>query len=520
MMARVLHGALLAVVVSACARTGEPAAASAVPLPDLSKAVPSVQRQIRDRAAALDAMIAGGTVSGDLAEAYGSLGKVLMAAQFVEAAAASFAGAERVRPDDYRWPYYLAHLARRRGDSTEALARFQRARDLQPADVATRVWLGETYLLLGQAAAAEVEFQKARDLQPASVSAAFGLGRAALALKDYRSAVRHLEEVLTRDPTAVSAHYPLSQAYAALGDAKTAERHLRLRADHQVLPADPLIVEIETVLDSPHSYETLGIRAIEQENWPGAAEYFRKGLALAPDSAALHHRLGTALGMQGDRDLARREFEIASGLSADYHLAPYSLGLLLQEDGRHAEAVARFEAALEARPSFTPGHLRLASSLRRLGRVAEAVDAYRRALAQDPSSTEARIGLAMALVAAGHHRDARDLLAAAPDAVVFKHGLARLLATSRDDGVRDGVRAMILIQELMAEGRSLDLGETMAMAVAEVGDFLQAASIQRELLAAARQAGLGAMQTRLAANLSRYEKREPVRTPWTLDEIP
>ena len=53
--------------------------------------------------------------------------------------------------------------------------------------------------------------------------------------------------------------------------------------------------------------------------------------------------------------------------------------------------------------------------------------------------------------------------------LIFPHGLARLLATSPDDHVRDGQRAMTLVQDLVKQGRTLELGETLAMALAELG---------------------------------------------------
>jgi hypothetical protein len=40
---------------------------------------------------------------------------------------------------------------------------------------------------------------------------------------------------------------------------------------------------------------------------------------------------------------------------------------MLQTEGKHAQAVDRFEAALKARPTYTEARLRLASSLRRTG---------------------------------------------------------------------------------------------------------------------------------------------------------
>lgn len=496
----------------------------AIALPDLSKAAESVQRQVRERHATLETWIANATAGpADLGLAYGELGKVLMAAQYADAAEASFRAAQQVNPDDYRWPYYLAHLRRSRGDAPQALALFERTSQLRPDDVATRVWLGETYLQLGQPAAAETQFSAALQRLPTSVSARFGLGRAALARRDYKSAVVQLEDVLARDPKAAGAHYPLSLAYAALGDTKKADQHLRLRANHEILPADPLLVELEALLESPQTYESQGIRALEREDWAAAADQFRKGLALAPTSAALHHRLGTALGMLGDRAAARSEFETAVRLSPDTFLAQYSLGLLLQEDGLHQEAIKRFQAALDVRPIYTPARLRLASSLRRTGRAAAALAEYQRTLDGAAGLVEARLGRATVLAQLGRDKEARDELATAAretESPVFKHGLARLLATSPDDTVRDGTRAMMLVQELMAEGRTLDLGETMAMTLAELGQFDRAMSVQRDLMVAAKKAQLPAVVARLSVNLARYERREPCRTPWTLAEVP
>ncbi len=514
---------LLTWALSACAPSGgdrSPAPA----LPDVSRLAPSVQTQMRDRHAALTTAAATRANPTELGHAYGEMGKLLMAAQLPDGAEAYLVRAHALNASDFRWPYYLAHLYRTRGESEKALAQFVVASQLNPADVASQVWLGATYLQLGQPEAAQPRFVQALAVQPGSVSARFGLGRTALARHDYRGAVVHFEDVLARDPKAAAVHYPLSLAYSALGDAPAAERHLRLRASYEILPADPLMVELDVLLDSPQTYETQGIRALERNDWSGAAEWFRKGLALAPDHAALHHRLGAALSITGDRGAARQQFEEAVRLSPEQFLAHFSLGVMDQEEGRHDQAIARFEAALTARPNYPQARVRLASSLRRTGRAAEALAQYQQALADEAGLVEAQLGFAMTLVHVGRHREARDRFEAArrgaPDTAAITHGLARLLATAPDGRVRDGARAMTLVQELLRQGRTLDLGETMAMTLAELGEYDRAAAVQRDLITAARRAGLAPAVARLGANLARYERHLPCRTPWTLDEMP
>jgi len=266
-----------------------------VSLPDLSKMTDSVQKQIHEANAAL-LLKAENRQSppSEIADAYGQLGRIFMAADQLEVAEPCFLNAQTLAPDDMRWPYYLGHLHRKRGELAQARSFFERALQLQPDEVAALVWLGDVHLAEGQPDRAEPLFAKALTLQPNSLSARFGLGRHALARRDYRRAVTYLAEVLAKDPDAAGAHYPLAMAYQGLGQADKAEAQLRLRQDKEILPADPLMVELEELLESPQAYESRGIRALDQKNWTEAAALFQKGLALAPESAALHHRLGTA----------------------------------------------------------------------------------------------------------------------------------------------------------------------------------------------------------------------------------
>ena len=524
----VVASLLAAASVAACARAPErevEASTAPVPsLPDLTKLAPSVQAQLGGRHARLVTLASERAPAAVQGAAAGELGMLLLAAQFPEAPEAWLLRARALDPTTYRWPYFLAQFYRQHGQLDAALAQFERAAHLQPTDVASHVWIGDIELQLGHPEAAAPHFSAALTLQPTSLSARFGLGRSALAQRDDRAAIAHFEAVLAQDPSAAAVHYPLSQAYAAVGDAAQAARHLAQRASHEILPADPLMVELETVLDSPQSYETRGIRALEANDGTAAAAAFRQGLVLAPDTAALHHRLGAALGMLGDRDAARREYETAVRLAPDQFLASYSLGLLEQEDGYHDRAIVRFAAALTARPSYVQARLRLAASLRRLHRPAEALAEYRRALTDDADLAEASIGCAMTLVQLRRHREARALLEdaarRAPASVAFAHGLARLLATAPEARVRDGARARQIVEDLVAQGRTLDLGETMAMALAELGEYPRAVAVQRDLITAATRAGLTSAAARMAQNLSRYERRQPCRVPWTEQEWP
>jgi tetratricopeptide (TPR) repeat protein len=495
-----------------------------VTLPDLSKLSPSVQAQIRGRHSALTAKLAApNTPPVELGAAFGEMGRLLMAAQS-EAAEPYFINAQALDPRDRRWPYYLAHLARRRGDLPKAASLFEQVLELQPDEVAAAFWLGDIYLAQGNPDAAEPRFAALLERQPTSLSARFGLGRTALAKQQYRRAVEYLEDVLARDPQAAGAHYPLALAYSGLGDARNADRHLKQRREHDILPADPLMVEIDELLESAQTFESIGLRALDRQDWNEAAAQFRRGLEVEPENAALRHRLGTALYMRGEHTAARAEFERILRSTPEFARAHYSLGVLEAGEGRHAEAVKYFATAVRHQPDYTEARLRWATSLRAMQRPGESLDQYARVLAVNRANVEARIGQTLALVQLARYTDARDRLAEAlnayPQERAYTHALARLLAAAPDDRVRNGRQALGLVQEVLRNQQPTpDVGETMAMALAELGRYPEAIAIQKDLIAGGERAGARDIVRRLHGNLQRYERGEPCRTPWSDEEL-
>jgi hypothetical protein len=85
--------------------------------------------------------------------------------------------------------------------------------------------------------------------------------------------------------------------------------------------------------------------------------------------------------------------------------------------------------------------------------------------------------------------------------------------------VRDGRRALALTQKLVKTDHSTEVGETLAMALAETGRFSEASSLQRELIAAARSAGRSDLAAQLEENLRLYESRRACRTPWRDEDV-
>lgn len=127
-----------------------------VQLPDLSRSPAPVRRQLEatyDRLQPITS--APGASAADRGEAMGQMGRLLMAAEYYDAAERCFQHAMRLQPDDARWTYLLGHLYRLRGEPDLAAVAFEATLRLRAEDAATLIWLRNTYLELGQPDRAE-----------------------------------------------------------------------------------------------------------------------------------------------------------------------------------------------------------------------------------------------------------------------------------------------------------------------------------------------------------------------------
>lgn len=526
---------LSAMLVAAVACTQEPAGPVERPvaLPDLSRVEPSVRNQGQQLFDALQAMRnKPGVSAADKGEAYGKLAMLLHAGEYYEAAEPAYLNAQDLTPSDARWPYLLGHLHKSRGEPEKALDDFTRALQLKPDDVPTLIWLGRLYLDHGEPARAQPLFEKAQTLRPDVVAGIVGLGQAALAQKDYSRAVNVLEQALVVHPTAASVHSPLAMAYRGLGDLAKAEAHLKEWKNTEVLVPDPVRQELDLLMESGLSFELRGVRALEANDYKKAEEFFRKGIPLAPGDTmlgrSLRHKLATALVLQGDVRGAFEQFtEVVKlappdGPDETASKAHYSLGVLMASAGRGREAIEHLQSAVKFNPNYLEARQGLGDALSRAGQPEAALSQYAEVVRLNPRAGDARFNYAMALVRLNRYPQAREWLTEStrllPDDMQLRHALARILAAAPDAAARDGNQALSLTQQLLSAGRTTQVGETLAMAYAEVGNFAEATSIQRSVIESASGAGLTPDVRRMTANLRLYERRQACRTPWQPNE--
>lgn len=487
-----------------------------VTLPDLMQLSESIQDQIRVQHAVVRQKAEdAGTPPVELGDAYGELALILMATGLHGTAADAYLNAHALAPNAMRWPYYLAQLSRQTGNAPRAVEFFERAVAIDPTYPAALVWLGEMYLDESRPDEAARVFDQALDLEPGSAAALSGVGRAALAAGDAERAVEYLERALDVGPTAWNLHYSLATAYRTLGEIEKVEAHLQQRGGDPPQPDDPLMDAYDGLLRSARAYENRGTQAMGEGRHDEAVAIFREGLAETPDDAGLHNWLGSALMMTGDARGAGEQFSEALRLDPELELAHLGLGVLLSASGRHSEAVDRFRRAVELQPNYIQGRLGLADALRAMGRLEEALVQLERVVQLDPSFVDVWMARAMTLIQLSRFRDARDALTQATVIHADDPGLTdllvRVLTAAPDDSVRDGARALALMKERFTGPVSLEMYETMAMALAEVGQYDEAATWQRQAMSAAEQNGLSDVARNMANALALYEEGRPVR---------
>jgi tetratricopeptide (TPR) repeat protein len=455
----------------------------------------------------------------ELAEAYGELAMVLHAHQLHELALPGYRNAQRLEPDDVRWPFYLAYLHHHTGSPDLAIELYWRVLEIAPSHRTAAAFLAQAYLAAGQPERAEPLFEEALQSPRARAAALAGLGQIAVDGGDYTGALERLEEALALDPQADRIHYLLGMAHRGLGQMEQAQAHLRQRGEIAPQIVEPLVVVLGEMIASARVHVARGITAIEARRFDVAVREFRLAVETDPTDVESRLNLGFALSQMGDLQQAEQHWARAVELAPDNARANFNLANRYERTGRRDEAIAHYRAAAKAEPKNLAAHFFLANLLLHRSEYAEAAEHYGRVVALDAKNELARLLEIAALVRLGDREaEVGRLLEAAvlahPDRIEFRQALARLLAAAPIDAQRDGKRAVALAEQLWSQSPGPESARTLAMALAEAGDFEAAVRHQREAAAMAAAQGNMPLVTQLEVDLKRYQADEPCRVPW------
>ena len=446
-------------------------------MPLLDDLEAAVAEQIRDAHRQTLEIVATNGASRDAADAYGSLARVYHAYEFFDSAEPAYVNAGRLASRNSEWFHLLGALYQQTGRLEEAAQAFATARRLQPSDHAAAIHLGEVFLSLNRLFDAREQFQSVIDTFP--TVARRGLGDVALREGRYAEAVEHYLAVLDRVPQAAAIHYPLAMAYRGMGRLDEARAHLERRGPGGVHAADPLVESLQTLVRGERAWVMQGRRAYEAGQFQEAADAFTKALAAAPSSVTARINLGTALVQ------VRRDADAVPGISAGrrFELAPDEAGV--------GDA--------------------LIGALLRLGRADEAIETFTRTRGSQIDGETVHVGVSILLADRQRFRDALAILEDAhqrfPARVATATTLARLLASAPDVSLRDGRRALELaIAVNNAEPLPVH-GETIALALAELGRCDEALGWMKRGVAESERAKNAAEAGRLRREMPKYEAR-------------
>ncbi len=137
-----------------------------------------------------------------------------------------------------------------------------------------------------------------------------------------------------------------------------------------------------------------------------ALDQFRKGLALEPDHAEVHFRLGDTLAKLGRHKDGMAELRRAIELKGDHARAYDKLGVSLLQTGRPVDAVEHFRRAVALDPQFAKAYHNLGVALYSLARPREALRYLQRAVELDREYVIAYGNLAKVQAALGRRDEA------------------------------------------------------------------------------------------------------------------
>jgi tetratricopeptide (TPR) repeat protein len=197
--------------------------------------------------------------------------------------------------------------------------------------------------------------------------------------------------------------------------------------------------------------------------------------------------------------------------------ARLNYSVLLAAEGRYPEAEAHLREALRLKEPVAKAHQNLGSILCSQGRFEEGVPHLERAIALNPELSAAHANLGEAYGALGRRAQAARQFALAverePNKPFLLNRLGWLLATSPEDDVRDGARAVEVGERAVRLTGRQDPGslDTLAAAYAEAGRFEEAAATAREALDVA--AGRGRPDRALSDRFALYASGRKFRVP-------
>lgn len=458
-----------------------------------------------------------------------------------EAAIERFEAALERQPEGSAIHHHLGLALRRLGRRDEAVTHLQRNEHVRVgfhdplfaalqrlnASREANFKRGTDAMRRGDAETALIAFEAVLDALPDDPVTLFNVGMALIELGDKTAAEERMRRALQMDDSYREPHYNLALILSEQGDLDGAQGHFRRAAEIDPDDLEARVRHAEVLTRLGRATEAIGLlrEVLDQDGAMPIAQL----------------ALGAAHQATGDEPAARialaRVLEAAPGAPRERAEAHYRLAVLAEAEhtgaastghptnGNASDAAGHANKAIKLDPDFAEAHALLGRLLAQQERYPEAAGHYARAIARDPANAAWHGARTMALILGKRYAAARGALVSGRRALVTVGDaqagamdhldtlLARLLAANPDPSVRNGPDAVSIAQRLMSERPTLEHAETLAMALAEVGDFERAVALQERVLAEVRRRD-GSPTTGQEQRLRSYLNNEPAREPW------
>ncbi len=458
-----------------------------LPNPDLAGLESAVAQQLQTvRQDILTAHERQPLSAEEAGEALGLLGQHYHAYEMNLSARECYELARSEMPEDFRWPYLLAYLAQREGLLENAAQLYKDALLVDPKVAPAWMRLGEVELGRDDPGAAERAFRRSIQMNDVAAAGRAGLGKSLAAQGHFREAAKAFEVALTLAPEANRLYYTLAQTYRELGESEKSEQAFSLSGRIGVRPDDPLIDGLSNLKTGERAFLLSGRMAFNAGDYPAAATAFERATQADPQSIRAKINLAAALEPLGETARAREILQETVELAPGNETAWFNLGQLLVKEGELEGAIEAFLQANSYGPNDPEIVFALAETLYATGDLERALKAYRRMLELSPATTQAHLGVAQTLIDMADYPAALGALVkgtnALPTSGSLTHALARFLAANPDPDLRDGDQATMLALGVYQTRPTWRHGETVALALAETGECVEAAKWLTDLM--------------------------------------
>jgi serine/threonine protein kinase/tetratricopeptide (TPR) repeat protein len=245
-----------------------------------------------------------------------------------------------------------------------------------------------------------------------------------------QESILRFEEALTADPDYAVAYAGLADSYIMLANTHVLPPRegysLGRKAAARGLALDDSLAELHTSLAMVH-------RLLEWD-WPSAEHEFLRTVALNPGYAYGRSRYALLLSGMGRHDEALAEAERALEFDPLNLLNHTVVGDVLFYARRYERSIGFYRRCIALDPTFGSGHTDLARSLEHVGRTDEALEEFLLGTKAADGRPRPSTGLAILYARAGRRQEARatldEVLALAERQFVSPYGIASYYAVS------------------------------------------------------------------------------------------